>query len=236
MTQAIRLLSRGAFSPTDVAANTDKSIASPDLSDPFASGALTYSTNGTDTFPAPSAYLSRRHAWIHIFPEGMIHQKEDKTMRYFKWGVSRLILESEPCPDIVPMWIDGPDQAMHETRTFPRFLPRPGKNINITFGEQLDGERVFGDLRERWKRLRNNEERKSGRMAVGVLNDALKNSDEAAELRKECTLRIRAAVLAVRRTRGLPDEDPKCGRVETYALEGDNREGVKDDGSITRDT
>ncbi|KAF2728712.1 hypothetical protein EJ04DRAFT_448817 [Polyplosphaeria fusca] len=236
MTQAIRLLSRGPFTPTSMPAKTDKSLSSPDLSDPFTSGQLTFSTNGSDTFPAPSAYLSRRYAWVHIFPEGMIHQKEDKTMRYFKWGVSRLILESEPCPDIVPMWIDGPDQAMHETRTFPRFLPRPFKSISITFGQKLDGEQVFGDLRDRWKRMCAAEEQRSGKQEVGVLHGALRDSKEAVELRKECTMRVRAAVLDVRRTRGLPDEDPKGGLAETYALEGGSGEGRKDDGSITKDT
>ncbi|KAF2105911.1 hypothetical protein BDV96DRAFT_591769 [Lophiotrema nucula] len=236
MTQAIRLLCRGPFiQPNDPPEKPNTSVASPDLIDPFSAGHLTYSTNGDDTFPAPSAYLSRRHSWIHIFPEGMIHQTEDKIMRYFKWGVSRLILESDPCPDVVPMWIDGPDQIMHETRTFPRFIPRPFKNVSITFGQKLDSDEVFGELRERWKRLRAKEEQKCGAMEVGVLNDALKVSDEAVKLREECTMRVRAAVLAVRRSRGLPNEDPKVGLVETYREEGSNREGKKDDGSIVKD-
>ncbi|KAF2875351.1 hypothetical protein BDV95DRAFT_564967 [Massariosphaeria phaeospora] len=236
MTQAIRLLSRGPFlSANEPPRTPDTSVASPDLADPFTGGHLTFSTNGQDTFPAPSAYRNRRHSWVHIFPEGMIHQKDDRTMRYFKWGVSRLILESDPMPDIVPMWIEGPDQVMHETRTFPRFIPRPFQNVSITFGEKLDGEKVFGDLRNRWKQMRAKEKRSSGRLEVGVLSEALKYSDEAVELRKECTMRVRAAVLDVRRTRGLPDEDPKGGRVETYRIEGAKREGAKQDGSWTRD-
>jgi monolysocardiolipin acyltransferase len=156
----------------------------------------------------------------------MIHQKDDKTMRYFKWGVSRLILESEPMPDIVPMWIDGPQQIMHESRTFPRPLPRPGKNVSITFGDKLDVEQAFGDLRNRWKKMRARAEEMDGKLETGVLNDRLKYSDEAVALRKECTMRVRQAVLDVRRSRGLPDEDPKGALAETYALEGrKNREG-----------
>ncbi|ORY15130.1 hypothetical protein BCR34DRAFT_622985 [Clohesyomyces aquaticus] len=235
ITQAIRLLSRGPFiHPTDAPQSPSVSLPSPDLSDPFSSGHLTYSTNGSDTFPAPAAYLNRRHSWVHIFPEGKVHQKEDRTMRYFKWGVSRLILESEPCPDIVPMWIEGPEEIMHETRTFPRFIPRPFKNVCITFGERLDGDKVFGDLRDRWQRIRAREE-KGATPEMGVLKDAFKDSEEVVKIRKECTMRIRAAVLAVRRTRGHADEDPKVGLAETYAMEGSEGEGKKNDGSIVKD-
>ncbi|KAF2198046.1 hypothetical protein GQ43DRAFT_443694 [Delitschia confertaspora ATCC 74209] len=236
ITQAIRLLSKGPFlHSNDPPTPPNRSLASPDISDPFSSPHMTFSTNGTDTFPAPSAYLSRRHAWVHIFPEGRVHQEKEKTMRYFKWGVSRLILESEPCPDVVPMFISGPQDIMNEERGFPKFLPRPGKKVSITFGEKLDVDRVFGDLREKWRKLCAQEEQASGEaLAVGVLNDRLKYSEEAVNLRKECTMRIRAAVLAVRRSRGYSDEDPKVGFAETYAIEGSRSEGKKDDGSIVR--
>lgn len=157
-------------------------------------------------------------------------------MRYFKWGVSRLILESEPCPNVVPVWIEGPEQVMHEDRTFPRFLPRLFRRISITFGEELDVENTFGDLRDRWKRLREQEEKASGeKLDVGVLNEKLKYSEDAIELRKECTMRVRAAVLAVRRSRGHADEDPKAGLAETYRIEGSAGEGKKDDGCIVKD-
>ncbi|KAI8942040.1 hypothetical protein NX059_000144 [Plenodomus lindquistii] len=212
------------------------SLESPDLTDPFSSGHLTFSTNGQDTFPAPSAYLSRRHAWVHIFPEGMIHQSEHRIMRYFKWGVSRLILESDPLPDIVPIFIEGFDDIMHETRTFPRFIPRPFKNVRVTFGEKLNAEEVFGDLRQRWQQMRAKEENKGAVLDLGVLNDSLKYSEEAVSLRKECTRRVRQAVLDVRRQRGYPEDDPKNSRAETWLREGVSREGRKEDGSITKDT
>lgn len=236
ITQAIRLLSSGPFvRESGPATETEKSLTSPNLSDPFSGAHLTYTTTGHDTFPSPSAYLNRRHSWIHIFPEGRIHQKEDQTMRYFKWGVSRLILESEPCPDVVPIWMEGPQDVMDEARTFPRPLPRPFKRISITFGDKIDGETAFGDLRRRWKQLRAKEEAANGSLEMGSLTDKLKYADEAVELRKECTTRVRQAVLDVRRTRGLPEEDPKAGLVETYALEGGNLPGKKEDGSIVRD-
>lgn len=235
MTQAIRLLSRGPFL-NDPPEKPATSLRSPDLIDPFSAGHLTFSTNGMDTFPAPSAYASRRHAWVHIFPEGMIHQSEQRIMRYFKWGVSRLILESDPMPDIVPMFIEGFDNIMHETRTFPRFIPRPFQNVRVTFGEKLDAEEVFGDLRRRWQQMRVEEEKRVGSLEVGVVTDTLKYSEEAVSLRKECTRRMRQAVLDLRRQRGYPEDDPKNSLAETWLREGPEREGLKADGTITKET
>lgn len=56
-------------------------------------------------------------------------------------------------PDVVPMFIDGTCEIMHEDRGFPRFVPRAGKHVTVAFGDKLDMEATFGDLRARWKRL-----------------------------------------------------------------------------------
>ena len=244
MTQAVRLLSGPPYTyyGTSTVASTkaDASISSPDLVDPFSEPHLTYSTTGTDTFPAPSAYLSRKHSWIHIFPEGRVHQHPRKTMRYFKWGVARLILEPDTCPDIVPLWIEGNQDIMHEARQWPRWIPRAGKEVGIWFGENVGGEvdGVFTELRRKWRKLVE-EELSKGRLKsgldVGELSEDLKYGKAATELRTECTRRVREEVLKVRRLRGLPDEDPKAGLVETWREEGGRREGKMDDDSWTKD-
>lgn len=167
-------------------------------------------------------------------------------MRYFKWGVARLILEPDECPDIVPMWIEGNDEIMHEKRVAPRWVPRVGKRCGVWFGGNVGGEggegNVFHELRERWRGLVEDERlgrrRKGGEgeeLAVGVLSEELKYGSEAVKLREECTMRVRGAVLKVRRERGLPDEDPKEGLVETWRAEGGKREGQMDDGSLVKD-
>ncbi|KAK5157181.1 hypothetical protein LTR04_005501 [Oleoguttula sp. CCFEE 6159] len=158
-------------------------------------------------------------------------------MRYFKWGVARLILESEPCPDVVPMWIEGPDQIMHEAREWPRFVPRPLRNVSVTFGEKVDMDEIFGDLRARWRGLNRAEPAAHG-LELSELTDAMKYGPEAVALRKECTMRVRGEILKVRRKRGLPDEDPKAGLVDTWRVEGSKgkREGKMDDGSWVKDT
>jgi len=213
-----------------------------DLQDPFTDGALLYTTNETDKIIAPSAYANRRHAWIHIFPEGKIHQHPDLTMRYFKWGVARLILEAEPCPDLVPIWIQGFDQIMHESREFPKPIPRPGKDASVTFGDRVDVEKVFGDLRKRWKDLRQKVVTKGGDRngdpdELGILrDDELRTGREAARLREECTLRVRAEVLKLRTGAGMSTEDPKASLVETWRREGEELEGKMEDGSWVKDT
>ncbi|KAK5137849.1 hypothetical protein LTR08_006617 [Meristemomyces frigidus] len=256
MTQVIRLLSdphghEGLHGQALAASSASLSTMLTSLppSDPFSTAQLTYTTNGTDSFPAPSAYPSRRFSWVHIFPEGMTHQHPDRIMRYFKWGVARLILEAEPCPDVLPMWIDGPQHVMDTNRSFPKPVPRPGKDISISFGELVDTEEVFGPFRQRWRELKERARRKriesaatdagpsstiSVREPMGELqDDDLKYSLEAEQLRIDVTLAVRNEVLKVRRAFGLPDEDPKRSIAETFKAEGGG-EGEKEDGSVTR--
>jgi monolysocardiolipin acyltransferase len=191
----------------------------------------------------------------------MIHQHPDKAMRYFKWGVARLILEAEPCPDVLPMWIDGPQHVMDDKRPWPRPLPRVGRDISINFGELVDTEKVFEPYRKRWQELkaRAREQRQrfltpsstasddekqalanawpqDGDAPTGLLTDwDLKYGPEAEQLRIDVTLAVRNEVLKVRRATGLPDEDPKRGLAETFRAEGgagQPRTGPKADGSV----
>ncbi|KAK5150697.1 Lyso-phosphatidylcholine acyltransferase [Recurvomyces mirabilis] len=262
MTQVIRLLSdpfantapenwEGTARPSDQQPLLPTAHHSPfPPSDPFSSAALTYSTTGRDAFPAPAAYPSRRHSWVHIFPEGMIHQHPEKAMRYFKWGVARLILEADPCPDVVPMWIDGPQQVMNHERGWPRPMPRINKDISVSFGDLVDTEAIFGPYRERWQNLKERARRKridllpemdlNGSIeSVGELeDDELKYGKEAEQLRIDVTMAVRNEVLKVRRAAGLADEDPKRGLAETYRAEGGKDaskvEGEKLDGSVVK--
>ena len=256
MTECIKLLSdphqikKGYVAHTeDGSLSEPSSMESIPASDPFTSGQLsyTYSTNGTDTFPSPSAFPWRRHSWVHIFPEGMIHQHPARVMRYFKWGVARVSLASEPCPDAVPTWIDGPQEVMDNERAWPRFLPRVGKDVKVAFGERVDREKLLEPFRERWRKLK---ERRVGKEQkevekLGVVDDEeLRYGKEAQQLRIEVTLAIRDEVLNVRRQFGLPDEDPKRSSADSYREEGIyGRDGFGDihgvkklpDGSTTKD-
>lgn len=255
ITQCIRLLSdphneKPRIDWKETYRTSTKALSFP-ASDPFSSAELTYTTNGADSFPAPSAYPSRRFSWVHIFPEGMIHQHPDKVMRYFKWGVARLILEAEPCPDVLPMWIDGPQQVMDNDRTFPRPFPRIGKEVKVNFGELVDREKVLGPFRQKWQELKLKVRQKQQSMSespggldvsiqkgeqLGVLDDEeLKFGKEAEQLRIELTLAVRNEVLKVRKSCGLPDEDPKRTLADSFREEGAfGRDGLKRDGSSVK--
>ena len=170
-------------------------------------------------------------------------------MRYFKWGVARLILESEPCPDVMAIWMDGPQQVMNEKRTWPRPMPRVGKDINFWFGEPVNTDKVFGPFRQRWQDLKSRARRKqlalhkqsesSEELPEGQLgelkDDFLRYSPEAEQLRIDVTMAVRNEVLKVRRMSGLPDEDPKCGLAETWRQEGGKKEGEMKDGGVVVD-
>ncbi|KAL3452803.1 hypothetical protein BJX65DRAFT_292756 [Aspergillus insuetus] len=236
VTQAIRLLSKGPFAPEPHLALPERQSWSLQnvCVDPFSDLPTAYTTDRHDSHLAPSAFACNSYSWVHIFPEGKIHQAPSKTMRYFKWGVARLILEASECPDVVPIWLQGFDDVMHESREFPRFLPRPGKEVSVTFGQKVDTEAVFGEYRSRWEKLKAKAEKAAPGtrdLPFGALNDELLYGAEAVELRKEVTKKVRDLVLEVRRSRGLSDEDPKAGLVETWIEEGPNREGKMADDS-----
>jgi monolysocardiolipin acyltransferase len=152
------------------------------------------------------------------------------TMKYFKWGVARLILEPPECPDVVPMFIEGTDHIMPADRGWPKFMPRVGSKVVVTFGDRIDTDKVFGDLRLKWSRLKAKVGVRQAPLGELDEEEELKYGKEAVELRKECALRVRAEVLKVRRSRGFSDEDPTDGMVETWRKEGP-REGKTKNGT-----
>ena len=258
MTEGIRLFSRITTSlPTYNSFNfidgQRKASWPRDCVDPFsdiprAPPAYPSYQNDVRHYFAPSRYASNSYSWIHVFPEGMIHQSPDRTMRYFKWGFTRLILEPPECPDFVPMFIEGTDQVMHESRTWPRFIPRGGKHVTVTFGDAVDTEAVFGDLRRRWRELQCELNLKLGGedpekvteegkiMTLGIIPNFIGEDPKVQELRMECARRVREEVLKVRRQRGYPDEDPKASYAETWAREGPKRVGEMEDGTWVGNT
>ncbi|KAG4303425.1 hypothetical protein PCANB_000330 [Pneumocystis canis] len=80
-------------------------------------------------------------AWIHVFPEGYVQQHPQYVMRYFRWGVSRLILEaalhSTQLPYIIPIFFHGMERIMPELPDQPHWLPRFGQTVEVRFGSPI---------------------------------------------------------------------------------------------------
>ncbi|KAH7313268.1 acyltransferase-like protein [Stachybotrys elegans] len=195
MTQAIRLLSRPG------------SPLLPKMPE------ATYSTNGRDVFTAPASYPGNCNAWVHVFPEACCHQGPGTSLRYFKWGVSRLILESDPAPEFIPMFINGTQDIMAEDRKWPRFLPRIGKQVKVVIGEPESVDRLFGHHRAAWRRL-----------AEKASPEDLKHGAEATQLRIDVAKAVRDEVQKLRLRLGLPpEEDDTAALAETWTKEPNKR-------------
>eukprot|EP01117_Protostelium_nocturnum_P010176 TRINITY_DN3639_c0_g1_i3.p2 TRINITY_DN3639_c0_g1~~TRINITY_DN3639_c0_g1_i3.p2 ORF type:complete len:252 (-),score=38.81 TRINITY_DN3639_c0_g1_i3:113-868(-) len=85
--------------------------------------------------------------WVHMFPEGRIHNSETFELYPFRWGVGRLVDESKKTPWILPIYIRGFNDVMNHGKAF---IPRPfGKTVEIFIGEPIkDIEVVLDSLRK----------------------------------------------------------------------------------------
>ncbi|KAF7722266.1 hypothetical protein EC973_003486 [Apophysomyces ossiformis] len=88
-----------------------------------------------------AVHKCNRNGWIHIYPEGRVNQTA--TMLRFKWGVSRIIMESERCPLVIPIWHEG----MQHVRPLRGPFVRLFQPITLVFGDPID----FQDILKAWK-------------------------------------------------------------------------------------
>ena len=91
-------------------------------------------------------------------------------------------MDSETMPEIIPMWVSGKltlsivhalapesnavglgfDTIMPESRTFPRFLPRPGATLSVTIGSPITSR--IQPLVDAWREIASHE---SGTVGIG---------------------------------------------------------------------
>ncbi|KAK1659369.1 acyltransferase [Colletotrichum godetiae] len=205
----------GLFQPTMTQAI--RLVSGPGALFPFKAA---FEAGNNETFSAPTFYRSKHGAWVHVFPEGCTHQNPERTLRYFKWGVSRLILESDPAPQLVPMFIDGFSDIMPEDRKWLRFLPRIGAKIRVFYGEALEVGEAFKEQRQKWKRIVQKEVEARGKpLSVGEVPESLKNHPEAIQLRIEVAKTVRDMVQELRISAGYPRDNPAYALAETWERE-----------------
>ncbi|KAK6210177.1 acyltransferase [Colletotrichum tabaci] len=176
-----------------------------------------FRAGNNEIFASPAYYRNNHNAWVHVFPEGCVHQHPQRTLRYFKWGVSRLILESDPAPQLVPIFIDGFSDIMPEDRHWPRWAPRIGAKIRVIYGEALEVGDAFKEQRSRWKSMVQKEEEALGkRLDAGEVPESLKDHPEAIQLRIEVAKTVRGMVQELRLRAGYPQDDPAFALAETW--------------------
>lgn len=109
----------------------------------FRSGQCIETHRGAGIFqPALDASIAKLDdgKWVHLFPEGYVNVTTNSTLRRFKWGISRILLEAETLPAVVPIWLSGFDRLMPEPRNWPRWMPRLGNSVSIHFGEPIQDQ------------------------------------------------------------------------------------------------
>ncbi|ROT38850.1 tafazzin [Sodiomyces alkalinus F11] len=210
----------GLFQPT--MAESIRLLSGEEPSPPSEPNGLTFATDAGDVYPSPSGFRLR-NAWIHVFPEACVHQHPMLVLRYFKWGVSRLILESNPAPLLVPMFIDGIQHIMHEHRRSPRWLPRIGQKVHVVFGDALDTGHVFGRQRAIWRRLIEEQAGQARPLVDHSYPEQLKYGSEAIQLRIEVAETVRSAVAGLRGASGYPPDDPTFALARTWQREPPQR-------------
>ncbi|AEY99075.1 FAGR254Cp [Eremothecium gossypii FDAG1] len=154
-----------------------------------------------------------RPSWVHVFPEGFVLQLEHphaNSMRYFKWGITRMVLESTKPPIIVPIFATGFEKIAPESAAgtvVERYLPRNfGAEINVTIGDTVD-DNLIESLRAEWRSL---VEKYHDPENPTDLTPELRDGQEVRDLRSRVAAILREHVAAIRHeNHGLPLEDER---------------------------
>ena len=156
-------------------------------------------------------------SWVHVYPEGFVlqlHPPFQNSMRYFKWGITRMILEATRPPIVLPIFTtgfenilpeDGDEGTNAQETGFQRFRRTIGTKINVSFGKPLD-DALVDAYRAEWESLVS----KYSSPGDTDLNDTLKYGAEAQDLRSRLAAELRSAVAEIRaEDPSLPEEDPR---------------------------
>jgi len=71
--------------------------------------------------------------WCHHFPEGKINATHEYLR--LKWGVGRLISDSQMTPLVLPMWHVGMDSILPNKKPY---IPQIRKQVTVLIGQPLD--------------------------------------------------------------------------------------------------
>ncbi|KAF9246916.1 acyltransferase-domain-containing protein [Melanogaster broomeanus] len=143
---------------------SDIMFTNPLFSAFFRQGQVIETFRGNGIFqPALDAAIHKldQGHWLHLFGEGSIQQPAEYPLtngvthlRRFKWGVGRIVMETNVPPLIIPMWLTGMnllphafDKLMPERRPFPyKYFPKMGVKLGVTFGDPIPPKQIVAAL------------------------------------------------------------------------------------------
>lgn len=162
-------------------------------------------------FTLPPPILRNKPSWVHIFPEGFVCQLKsphENSMRYFRWGTARLVLEPTIAPVVIPIFADGFEKIRPEEIDMKTDYLTPsniGSTITVNIGKAID-DNVIKSFRDEWKNLCNKYPNKDNN---DDLSDELKFGSEARDLRSRVCDYLREQVAQLRLQNGFREEDPR---------------------------
>lgn len=162
--------------------------------------------------------LRSKSSWVHVFPEGYVCQLKppfNNSMRFFRWGTARLILEPTVAPVIVPIFATGFELIKPEELDLKNDYLTPnnvGATVKVNIGEQLD-EGIIAGFRSEWKALC---DRFPNIENPCDLSHEVKFGAEARNLRIRVCDYLREQCVSLRLGVGLPPEDPKFKSVDFW--------------------
>jgi len=76
--------------------------------------------------------------WIHMFPEGKVNRSG--TLLPFRWGVGKLVTDSNIPPIVLPIYQLGLDTVVNGPPYVPKMF---GKTIDVLVGDPIDFTEVL---------------------------------------------------------------------------------------------
>lgn len=147
--------------------------------------------------------LLNKGQWMHIFPEGFVHQPlppYESSLKYFKWGISRMLLEPERAPIVLPIFGRGLQNILPEGQ--PRNLLGYGLHTRPKYqiGQPLD-DKYLEHFRNRWQTMTSRCDK------TGYIPEKIQRESEV--LRSEVASFSRKGLTDLKKTFGFDDEDPR---------------------------
>ncbi|KAI3633079.1 hypothetical protein MIR68_009154 [Amoeboaphelidium protococcarum] len=86
--------------------------------------------------------LLNHNGWLHVFPEGKVNYvdlprrdaPQSTGLLPFRWGIARLIMETQVPLTILPMYVMGMNQVLPDGYMMPKLF----KKVSLTIGDQVD--------------------------------------------------------------------------------------------------